>query len=239
MQMPLTAVTARDIDLKLIDALWQVQAGPDQALRASDRQAVRQAADALDSLGRRLVAALSEQGARLHRSRPEITPYTRIRTVPNRLWLELRFTDDADPPSDLPVLFLQIDRTGVDYGLFARAAPGDPEGQSFWKSIKKSAPRVFKRLKRQQGKRAKTGADSGEDWKVSRLAPPDEQVQGTADINAWLHHRTEFVSDAARALAISKSIGADEPTFEDIAERLADAARQFNLALAGTGRVRR
>ncbi len=220
----------RDPDLGLIFALWKLPTEIERQLRPSDRHSVRQACSALDRLGERLMDHLSPADAVGYRALPQVTPVTRLRTIPKRLWLEILFEQSPEKPAKRTTVFVEFIPDQINFGLFVAGFSSDQKRKEFWKAVRSRNSEVFQDLKRSLADR--TGDVERDDidsstWHISKYSAPTKQPDYNVDLNDWMRNRSKAKLEDSGSFAIRKSCHEPNPSIDFISTNLAEVVELF------------
>lgn len=206
-----------DVDLRLIEALWNIRNRKPRALRPSDRAAIRQSVAAVQRLGARLIDRLGGAGVMTCRALPQITHLTRIRKAPKRLWLEIRSADGADAP----VLFLEFTPGDLAIGLHVPCFATAEIRKDTWTRFRKHKPQIYRSLKQKRSEEDAPKAETGSParpWLQSKRRPPVFVVPGATVLDGGAR---------PGAVTLSRSLGAQALDLDAMVQHLHDAVEIF------------
>lgn len=204
-----------DIDLALIQNLWAQEDRTVADMRASERIAIRRAAVALDRVGALLSDRVSKDDTAAYRALPVIKPTTRVRKMPQSLWLEISPAKLQGNWKNQSVLFVEFNKTGVVFGV---RLPGDA------RVLSKKTTRTLRRYNR-------ACADEAEMWRSERKGSPATQNDCSIDVNAWLAGRSADTRQGTGSLTLSKKFTTDRLSMKALEDGLTDAVSLFGKQL--------
>ncbi|WP_223421125.1 hypothetical protein [Tateyamaria pelophila] len=226
----LTIKTAiADVDLRLIDAVWDVQYRDADTLRPSDRHSIRQGFAAVERVGARLIAAIGAQATLNSRVLPMITQTTRLRKSPERFWLEIAQRDADASGENGAVLFFEFTPGIVNMGVFVPGFASEKLRQDVWKRFRKGAPRVFRALKQE---RASAGHISATDiapraWSLCPSCPPGSPTPSVADMKDKQRNMTDETSGTEGPVSIALSLKTADLSMDTLEMCLSKAVTVF------------
>ncbi|GEM_PF-3076678 len=197
-----------DTDLGLIYAIWSQGDHPDGVMRSSDHYAIRKAASALDLVGDVLVRKLAAKGAVTYRALPEINPTTRLRTRPDRFWLEIALDDTSGNWAARPVLFVELSKTGAKTGI------------RFPTDVRVFGKRAIKNLHHNLS----SDSPNLKGWQLEQLGAPAARAACSSDLNTWLAGRIKSREQKAVLLTLSKASTDCRPLMEVLVAGLTEAS---------------
>ncbi|WP_372839764.1 hypothetical protein [Phaeovulum sp.] len=197
-----------DTDLGLIYAIWPLEDRHDEVMRSSDHHAIRKAASALDLIGDVLVRRLAPKGAVAYRALPEIHSTTRLRTRPDRFWLEIALGEPSGNWAAQPVLFVELSKTGARTGI------------RFPTEVAAFGKRAVKNLHQYLS----SDSPNLKGWQLEQRGAPAERAACSNDLNAWLATRAKARQQKAVLLTLSKASADRRPLMEVVVAGLSGAA---------------
>lgn len=223
-----------DVDLRLVDALWEIQFRAAHDFRPSDRHTIRQGFAAVERIGHRLVSSVGGQMGLGCRVLPAMSQTTRVRAAPRQVWLEIA-RRDAAPDAPGPVLFCAFAPKGVEIGVFVPGGAGERARKDLWTRFRKNAPKIFRGLRQP---RKAPPVPIGESvvppgaWALGTACPPD------AAPPAYLDALPDVTGDMAapmEAVSIALTVPAAELSMERLEMCVARALNVFAPFLEPAG----
>jgi hypothetical protein len=210
-----------DTDLKLIYDIWSEQDHSNDVMRSSDHLAIRKAVAALDRVGNALARRLASDWTADYRTLPEITPTTRVRKTPRRLWLEIDITEPRGEWSARAVLFLEFSKKGVTFGI-RLPTDGAPLGKHTNKALRQYFP---------------TDPLPSRGWQLEHRKPPSEKQACSNDLNTWLREQTISNHRKTASLVLSKTSSGKRPLMKTLVEELTSASHLINEVMNADTRL--
>ena len=200
-----------DTDLGLIYGIWPEESRSDDVMRSSDYLAIRKAASALDRTGRALARHLTQDGAAVFRTLPEIKPTIRVRKIPQRFWIEFELDDNHRNGATRAVLFIEFSKTEVRVGV--RFPIITVIGVSSAKTLHHPIS---------------MDAEDAVNWQVEQRRPPAEPAACSNDLKIWLTGRIAAQQQKTVFQTLSKACPKTRPLMKDLIASLSEASTLFD-----------
>ncbi len=196
-----------DADLGIIYDIWPEQDRSNHVMRPSDHLAIRKSAAALERVGSALARQLASDRVAEYRTLPEITPTTRVRKTPRRLWLEINLNEPRGEWAARTVLFAEFSKKGVRFGI-RFPTDGAPLGKLTSKALRQYVSSDPLNM---------TG------WQLERRTPPAEQQACSNDLNTWLEGRRMAQHRDTVSLVLNKTSSGNRPLMKTLVEEMSEA----------------